>query len=106
MKDRPEDLETLLSTTPHIADDGFTDALMARLPAHRPTLRVRSAILLGSAVASCGIAAAVPGARQIVSEIGLELAGGSVAATPSLLVTAAVVALLVWGAVAAATSEV
>ena len=103
MKDRPEDLDNLLSMTPHVADDGFTDTLMARLPPRRPTLRVRSAILLGSAVASCGIAAAVPGARRIVSEIGLGLVGG--ATTPSLFVAAAVVALLVWGAVAAATSE-
>jgi len=103
MKDRPEDLETLLSMAPRIADDGFTDALMTRLPSSRPTLRMRSAILLGSAVASCGIAAAVPGARRVVSEIGLGLVGG--AAAPSLVVAAAVVALLVWGAVAAATSE-
>lgn len=105
MMDRTDDLETLLSATPHVADDGFTDALMARLPARRPTVRVRSAILLGAAVASCGIAAAVPGARRIVSEMGFALVGSSPAAVPSLLVTAAVVALLVWGAVAAANSE-
>jgi len=105
MKDRIEDLETLLSVTPHVADDGFTDALMERLPPHRPTLRVRSAILLGSAVSSCGIVAAVPAARRIVSEIGLGLAGSSAVAAPGLFVTAALVALLVWGAVAAATSE-
>jgi hypothetical protein len=105
MKDRPEDLETLLSMAPHVADDGFTDALMTRLPPSRPTLRMRSAILLGSAVASCGIAAAIPGARRIVSEIGFGLVGGSAVTAPSLFVAAAVVALLVWGAVAAALSE-
>jgi hypothetical protein len=105
MKDRPEDLDALLAVTPHVADDGFTDALMARLPARRPSLRVRSAILVGSAVASCGIAAVVPGARRIVSEIGFGLAGSSATAAPGLFVTAALVALLVWGAVAAATSE-
>jgi hypothetical protein len=101
MTDEHERLETLLSQAPHIDDEGFTEALMSRLPARRPTLRTRAVILLASTVASCGLVAVVPGARSFLAEIGLGLLGVGSGFFPA----AAVVALLVWGAVAAATSE-
>ena len=105
MKDRDENLDALLSQTPYIEDAGFTDALMRRLPRRHPSLRVRATVLLGSAIASCATVAAVPGARRFLAEIGIGLFGGSAAGGASLVAIAAVVALMVWGAVAAATSD-
>jgi hypothetical protein len=105
MKDHREDLEALLVRTPHLDDDGFTEALMARLPARRHTLRMRTAIPLACALASCAAVAAVPGARRLLAEIGLALVGGVGTPGPSPFAVAAVVAVLVWGAVAAAASE-
>jgi hypothetical protein len=105
MKDRDEELDTLLSQTPYIEDAGFTDALMSRLPRRHPSLRVRSLVLLGSAAASCAAVAAVPGARRFLAEIGIGLFSGSAAGGTNLVAIAALVALLVWGAAAAATSD-
>ena len=105
MMDRHDELETLLSLAPHVDDEGFTERVMAQLPARAPTLRTRTAILLASTVASCGVVALVPGARQLLVDISLGLAGSSAATGPGLVAAAAVVALLVWGAVAAASSE-
>ncbi len=105
MNDQDENFEKLLSMTSRIDDNGFTEALMLRLPAHRDILRMRTTSLLASAFASCGIVAAVPGARQLLAEAGYGFAGSSVVAGFSLLTVAVVAALLVWGAVAAATSE-
>jgi hypothetical protein len=106
MKDQHESLEALLSQAPYIEDAGFTDALMSRLPRCHPSMRMRTTILLACAVTSCGAVAAVPGARRFLAEIGTGLLGGSAGGEPSLVAIAAVVGLLVWGAVAAATSEV
>jgi hypothetical protein len=105
MKDRDDALDTLLSQAPYIEDAGFTDALMSRLPRRHPSLRVRSLVLLGSAVASCATVAAVPGARRFLAEIGIGLFGGAAAGGANLVAVAALVALLIWGAAAAATSD-
>ncbi len=105
MKDQDENFEKLLSMTSRIDDDGFTEALMLRLPAQRDILRMRTTILLTLTFASCGIVAAIPGARQLLTKIGYGFAGSSVVAGLSLLTAAVVTALLVWGAVATATSE-
>ena len=105
MRDRHEDLETLLARTARLDDEGFTAAVMARLPARRLGLRMRTAILLASALTSCGGVAAVPGARRLLAEIGLALVGADGMPGPSLIPVLAVVAVLIWGALAAATSE-
>ena len=105
MNDRDENFEKLLSMTSRIDDDGFTEALMLRLPRHRDMLRMRTTSLLVSAFVACGIVAAVPGARRLLAEVGYGFAGSSMVAGLSLLSAAVVTALLVWGAVAAATSE-
>lgn len=105
MKNDDEALDALLSHTPYIEDAGFTDALMSRLPRRHPSLRVRSLVLLGSAAASCAAVAAVPGARRFLTETSVGLFGGSAAGGTSLVAVAALVALVVWGAVAAATSD-
>ena len=105
MKDHDESLDALLSHTPYIEDAGFTDALMSRLPRRHPSLRVRAIVLLGSTIASCGAVAAVPGARRFLYEIGIGLSSGAAVGEANLVAGAAVVALLIWGAAAAATSD-
>ena len=57
MNDRDENFEKLLSMTSRINDDGFTEALMLRLPRHRDMLRMRTTSLLVSAFVACGIVA-------------------------------------------------
>ena len=105
MKDQDEHLERLLSLTPRIDDDGFTEALMLRLPARRDLLRIRTTVLAAFAFAACAIVAAVPGARHFLAEVGYGFAGSSAIQGLSLLTLAAIGALLLWGAVAAATSD-
>jgi hypothetical protein len=105
MKDRDESLDALLSQAPYIDDAGFSDALMSRLPRRHPSLRVRAIVLLGSATLSCAAVAAVPGARRFLSEIGIGLFGSGAAWEANLVAGAAVVALMIWGAAAAATSD-
>ncbi len=105
MNEQHESLESLLSNVPHIDDDGFTEALMARLPPSRPSLRMRTTILLATTVTSCSVVAAVPGARRLLAEISVVFVSGSVTAGSNLLVAGIVVALVVWGAMAAASSE-
>jgi len=106
MNEHRESLESLLSKSPHIDDDGFTEALMTRLPSGRPSLRMRTIILLASTVVPCGIVAAVPGARRFLAEISVGFVSGSAATGSSLLATGIVAALVVWVAMAAASSEV
>ncbi len=105
MNEHRESLESLLSKAPHIDDDGFTEALMIRLPPGRPSLRVRAIILLASTVTSCSVVAAVPGARRFLVEISAGFVSASAETGYSLLATGIVVALVVWGAMAAASSE-
>ena len=105
MKDREEDFEKLLSLTPKIDDDGFTDNLMLRLPPQRNILRIRTTVLLAFTFAACAIVTAVPGARQFLAEFISGFANSSVIGDLSLLTTAVLAALLIWGAVAAAISE-
>ena len=105
MNEQHESLESLLSKTPHIDDDGFTEALMTRLPPSRPSLRMRTTLLLAATVTSCSIVAAVPGARRFLAEISVAFSSGSVAAGSSLLVAGIAAALIVLGAMAAASSE-
>jgi hypothetical protein len=105
MKDNDEALDALLSQTPYIEDAGFTDALMRQLPRRHPSLRLRSLILLGSAIASCAAVAAVPGARRFLADMAIGLFGGAAGGGVNLVAVAALVALLVWGAAAAATSD-
>ncbi len=105
MKNDDEALDALLSHTPYIEDAGFSDALMRRLPRRHPSLRLRSLILLGSAITSCAAVAAVPGARRFLAEIAIAPFGGLVTGGANLIAVAALVVLLIWGAAAAATSD-
>jgi len=105
MKDQDENFERLLSLTPQIDDHGFTEALMLRLPPRRDILRIRSIILASFAFAACGIVTVVPGARYFLAEVGHGFAGSSLVGGLSLPTVAVVSVLLLWGAVAAATSE-
>ena len=100
MKEQRESLESLLSKTPHIDDDGFTEALMTRLAPGRPSLRMRTIILLTSTVASCSVVAAVPGARRFLAELSIAFVSGSAATGSNLVTVGIAVALLVWGAMA------
>ena len=106
MNEQRESLESLLAKAPHIDDDGFTEALLIRLPPGRPSLRVRTIILLASTVTSCSVVAAVPGARRFLAEISIGFVNGLAATGSSIIATGIVVALVVWGAMAAAASEV
>ena len=105
MKDQKERFEELLSTTPQIDDDGFTETLMLRLPPHRNASRMRTTILLVFSFAACSGVAAVPGARHFLAELVSGFASSSLIAGLSLLPIAVLTALLIWGAVAAAISE-
>jgi len=105
MNEQPDSLDSLLSKAPQIDDDGFTEAVMMRLPPGRPSLRMRAIILIASTVASCGLVAAIPAARSLLAEISVGFVSGSAATGPNLLVAGIVVALVVWGAMAAASSE-
>jgi len=105
MNDREENLEKLLSTAPQIDDDGFTENLMLRLPPQRDILRIRTILLLAFTFAACAIVAAVPAARHFTAEFVSGFSSSSVVADLSLLTTAVLAALLIWGAVAAAISE-
>jgi hypothetical protein len=105
MNEPHESLESLLSSAPHIDDDGFTEALMTRLPPGCPSLRMRTIILLASTVTSCSVVAVVPGARRFLTELSVGFIGGSATAGSSFLATGIIVALVVWGAMAAASSE-
>ncbi len=105
MNEQHESLESLISKAPHIDDDGFTEALMTRLPPSRPSLRMRTTILLAATLTSCSVVAAVPGVRRFLAEISVVFVSGSAAAGSSLLAAGVVVALAVWGAMADASSE-
>ena len=105
MNEHRESLESLLSKAPHIDDGGFTEALMIRLPPGRPSLRMRAIILLSSTVTSCSVVAAVPGARRFLAEMSVGFVSASAATGSVLLATGMVVALVVWGSMAAASSE-
>ena len=105
MNENRESLESLLSKAPHIDDDGFTESLMTRLPPSRPSLRIRTIILLASTLTSCGVVAAVPGVRRFLAEISAWFVSASAATGYSFFATGIVVALVVWGAMAAASSE-
>jgi hypothetical protein len=105
MNEQCESIESLLAKAPHIDDDGFTEALLIRLPPGRPSLRVRTIILLSSTVTSCSVVAAIPGARRFLAEISVGFVSASAATGPSLIATGIVVALVAWGAMAAASSE-
>jgi hypothetical protein len=67
---------------------------------------MRMIILLASTLTSCSIVAAVPGARRFVAEISIGFVDGLAATGSSLIATGIVVGLVVWGAMAAAASEV
>jgi len=105
MKDLAENFEKLLSMTPSIDDDGFTESVMLRLPPRRDLLRFRTALLLAFTCVGCGIVTAIPGARHLLTGFVSGFASGSVIANLSLLTIAVLAALLAWGAVAAATSD-
>ena len=105
MNEQRESLESLLAKAPHIDDDGFTEALMIRLPQSRPSLRMRAIILLASTVTSCSVVAAIPGARRFLAEISVGFVSASAATGSSLIATGIVVAPVVWGAMTVASSE-
>jgi hypothetical protein len=66
---------------------------------------MRAIILLTATVMSCSVVAAVPGARRFLAELSIAFVSGSAATESSLFTLGIVVALLVWGAMAAASSE-
>ena len=105
MNEHHNSLESLLSNTPHIDDDGFTEALMIRLPPSRPSLGMRTTILLAATLTSCSVVAAVPAARRLLAEFSVAFVSDSATAGSNLFVAGIVVALVVWGAMAAASSE-
>ena len=105
MNEQHESLESLLSKAPHIDDDGFTEALMIRLPPNRPSLRMRTTVMLAATLTSCSIVVATPGARRFLAEFSAGFVGGSAATGSSLFAAGIVVALVLWGAMAAASSE-
>ncbi len=105
MKDREENFEKLLSMSPPIDDDGFTENLMLRIPPRRDILRIRTTVLLAFTFAACGIVAAIPGARHFLAEFVSGFALTALLANLSLLTITVLAALLIWGAVAAATSD-
>lgn len=80
----PVDLESLLTAEPYIEDEGFTDQVLARLPA---TARPKGWILLAVATLAAGGMLMVSGGGA--SLLGLVLAplasGASVAETGSIL---------------------
>jgi hypothetical protein len=61
--------------------------------------------LLAFSLASCSIVAAVPGARHLLADMVSGLASSSLVANLSLLTTAVLAVLLLWGALVAATSD-
>jgi hypothetical protein len=105
MTEQRESLESLLSKAPHIDDNGFTQTLMTRLPARRPSLRMRALILLASTLTSCCIVMAVPGARRFLTETCIGILSGSAAVGSNLLAAGIVIGLAAWGALAAAASD-
>ncbi len=105
MNEQRESLDSLLSKAPHIDDDGYTEALMTRLPPSHPSLRMRTTVMLAATVTSCSIVVAIPGARHFLAEISAGFVSGSATAGSNLPVAGIVVALVVWGAMAAASSE-
>ncbi len=105
MNEQHGSLESLLSKAAHIDDDGFTEALMRQLPASRPSLRMRTIVLLAATLTSCSIVAAVPGARRLLAEISVGFVSGSAAIDSNLLAVGIAAALVAWGAMAAASSE-
>ena len=105
MKEQEEHFEKLLSMTPPIDDDGFTENLMLRLPPHRNISRMRTTILLVFSFTACSGVAAVPGARHFLAELVSGFASSSPATALNPLSVAVITGLLIWGGVAAAISD-
>ena len=105
MNEQRESLESLLSKAPHIDDDGFTEALMTRLPpAARPCGCGRSS----SSPPRWRPAAwwqRSPGLGAFSRNSASPSSALQQRAGSSLFTVGIVVALLVWGAMAAASSE-
>ena len=113
MSEQRDPLELLLSKAPYIADEGFTEGVMARVPRRRELLRTRMAAQIAAMVLSCSIVLLVPGVRRLLVEfdfafIGSAFVAGSgplTIAISAVLMVAASAALMVWLAVAAASSD-
>jgi hypothetical protein len=105
MKNQEERFEELLSITPQVDDDGFTETLMLRLPPHRNISRMRTTILLVFSFTACSSVAVVPGARHFLAELVSGFASSSLVAALNPLSVAVITGLLIWGGVAAAISD-
>jgi hypothetical protein len=101
-----ENLESLLSHAPYVEDDGFTETLLKRLPPRRPSRRIRTLILLASALASGCVVMAVPGARRLLANAAFALVGDAAAIGSNLVVAGIVIGLAVWCTLAAARSDI
>ena len=66
---------------------------------------MRAIILLASTVTSCSVVAAIPGARRFLAEVSAGFVSALAATESGLIATGIVVALAVWGAMTAASSE-
>ncbi len=90
-----DSLETALAEPPYVEDAGFTDRVMARVPASRRSLR--APILVASILASFGLggALALSHADELVSALGtLSLHGSSGVAVVAALAGLAGAAIL------------
>ena len=96
-------LESLLEEEPYIADDGFTDAVVARLPSGGPASR-RPWVLLGSTLLGGAVFVGVGGgvSVELLARLGEALTSGEGPAglafqpTVTTLVALAAVATLAW----------
>lgn len=92
-------VEKQLRALPYVDDDGFTDRVMARIPARR---RHRRGVVLGASAVAVGIAAwsmpaLVEGALAAAAEVTAVPASAVVAVGASLVVlAAAAVGRLLW----------
>jgi hypothetical protein len=107
--DHDDPLEAALQGSPVYLDDrGFTDGVMRSLPPARPGSRLRAVVLgLATAIACLLGLVVLPGGEALLSlmgAMGRALAGGPLSA-PVVITGVVLLALIVWGCVATATSD-
>ncbi len=114
------ELERLLSAPPHLDDDGFTERVMARLPEARDGARSRRGVVLALSTCAALVGAVMlPGSQVAIAAVrdllnpllamplDPERSAAALASmgTMTLAVQGAVLAMVVWGAVALARGE-
>ncbi len=114
------DLEQLLSATPHLDDEGFTARVMARLPDARASTRSRLRLVLAASLCAALVGVvALPGSQAVLVAVRDVLepllampldpgrAGAALTSTGAtgLAVHGVLLVMIVWGAVALARSE-